>query len=237
MRTRLTRHLRFEPFQAADFGNGEVATDPPRFLAPSARRPGAVEMQALGSPLPAAEAKESIVLDPPRSVHDAAIYLLHIAAEVEHALMVQYLYAAFSLGGTNLSEERRATVERWRRTVLGIAREEMGHLATVQNLLRLIGGPMTFEREDYPFPSDLYPFKFRLEPLSKHSLAKYVLAEMPANLDNAEIVDIKKHAREPGDADFADSTSPVNRVGLIPVYWKKKPDRKLTYLLAVLDPA
>jgi hypothetical protein len=33
-------------------------------------------------------------------------------------------------------------VDGWRRTILQIAREEMGHLMTVQNLLRLLGMPL-----------------------------------------------------------------------------------------------
>ena len=89
---------------------------------------------------------------------DRAIYLLHIGAEVEHALMAQYLYAAYSLGGPHLSEgTHRRLAEQWKATILEIAREEMGHLATVENLLTLIGGPLSFEREDYPVPADLYP--------------------------------------------------------------------------------
>jgi hypothetical protein len=63
-----------------------------------------------------------------------------------------------------------------------IAREEMGHLATVQNLLHLIGGPLNFNREHSPFASEIYPFRFKLEPLTLDSLAKYVIAESPAEL-------------------------------------------------------
>ena len=57
----------------------------------------------------------------------------------------------------------------------------MAHLLTEQNLLRFIGGPLNFEREDFPFRSTLYPFPLQLEPLSRTSLAKYVAAEMPAS--------------------------------------------------------
>src|SRR5438477_7366657 len=106
--------------------------------------------------------------DPPLPPRDEVIFLLHIAAEVEHALMVQYLYAAYSLKpAAQVPEDKQAMAKAWRKTLLGIAREEMGHLITVQNLLRLIGAPITLEREDYPFRGDLYPFHFRLEPLSR----------------------------------------------------------------------
>lgn len=112
---------------------------------------------------------------------DQAIALLLIGAEVEHALMVQYLYGAYSLDEEQPDEATRQLVRHWRSVILEIAREEMGHLATVQNLLTVIGGPLSFDREDYPIiDPELWPFPFQLEPLTKKSLAKYVLAEMPS---------------------------------------------------------
>jgi len=151
---------------------------------------------------------EMLEHDPPLSPRDEAIFLLHVAAEVEHALLTQYLYAAYSLKSKDdLPEERRAQVRAWKHTLLGIAREEMGHLITVQNLLRLIGGPLTLNREDYPFRTGLYPFSFRLEPLSKLSLAKYVVAEMPhLSEPSEEIEEIKSRAA-------GDEPVPINRVG------------------------
>src|SRR5689334_21348355 len=79
--------------------------------------------------------------DPPLTPHDEALFVLDVGAEVEHALLIQYIYAACSLKrGDDLPAERKADVKRWRSSLMGIAREEMGHLITVQNLLRLIGG-------------------------------------------------------------------------------------------------
>lgn len=111
--------------------------------------------------------------------------LLEIGAEIEHALMVEYLYAAYSLGGEQVPARHRPMVERWRNSILTIAREEMGHLLTVQNLRCLLGAPISFEREDYPWDTPFYPFPFRLQPLSLTSLSCYVYAEMPANLETA----------------------------------------------------
>ncbi|HEX8600916.1 MAG TPA: ferritin-like domain-containing protein [Chloroflexia bacterium] len=154
--------------------------------------------------------------DPPLAVREEAIYLLHIAAEVEHALMVQYLYAAYSLGGPQVPPEDRDRVRRWRESILGIAREEMGHLVTVQNILLLLGGPLTLSREDFPVPADLYPFTFRLEPLTQRSLAKYVIAEMPdesnfqpGTPEREELDRIKKVAQLDND------DIPVDRVGIL----------------------
>jgi Ferritin-like len=108
-----------------------------------------------------------------------AVILLHIAAAVEHSLMVEYLYAGFSLCGPEVPAPRRTEVAQWQETILGIAKEEMGHLMTVQNLLRCIGGPLSLERDDYPWDSELYPFPFCLEPLTRQVLAKFVYAESP----------------------------------------------------------
>jgi hypothetical protein len=169
-----------------------------RYLVPSAApRPRfAAEEAALAAPAPPEESRE-----PPfeLSWHDYAVYLLHVASEVEHALMVQYLYAAYSLGGAALGDAQSHESARiWREVILGIAKEEMGHLITVQNVLRLIGGPLHLEREDYPFRSEFYPFHFILEPLTKDSLAKYVVAEAPAKWleEDPEAQPIKERAKE-----------------------------------------
>ncbi|MGH3872781.1 MAG: ferritin-like domain-containing protein [Pseudonocardiaceae bacterium] len=116
--------------------------------------------------------------DPPLVPRDEAVFLLTAAAEIEHALMVQYLYAAYSVRVVDPNGEPA----RVQAQLLQIAREEMGHLATVQNLLHLIGGPLNLNREHSPYASAIYPFRFTLEPLTLDSLAKYVIAESPSEL-------------------------------------------------------
>ena len=41
-------------------------------------------------------------------------------------------------------------VRAWQETILGVAKEEMGHLITVQNLLTVLGAARQFDRDDYP---------------------------------------------------------------------------------------
>jgi hypothetical protein len=124
-----------------------------------------------------------------KSVRDWAIYLLHNAAEIEHALLIQYLYARYSLNNDAsgpAANDPSTTIgsSSWTATIRGIAIEEMGHLLTVQNVLRFVGGPISFAREDFPIPTEVYPFPFQLEPLTKDVLAKYAYAEMPSgNID------------------------------------------------------
>lgn len=132
------------------------------------------------------------------SPRDYITYLLSIDAEIEHCLMVQYLYAAYSLGGPQVPEPFRDSVRTWQEVILGIAKEEMGHLISVQNSLRLIGSPLHMEREDEPWDSPFYPFPFSLEPLTLDSLAKYVYAESPVDWDGGALGDeirLRVHAQ------------------------------------------
>jgi hypothetical protein len=159
-------------------------------------------------------AAEKPAFDMPMAPRDMAIGLLDIGAEVEHALMAQYLYAGYSLNESQPDEEKRQKVQRWRSMILEIAREEMGHLATVQNVLTVIGGPLCFDRDDYPIRDpELWPFPFELERLTKTSLGKYVLAETPSETTlaslglTAEIDEIKRKLKA--------EDIEVHRVGLI----------------------
>ncbi|MCF3103127.1 ferritin-like protein [Streptomyces roseoverticillatus] len=134
--------------------------------------------------------------------------LLRVASEIEHSLMVQYLFAAYSLGGPQVPERLREDVRRWQEIILGIAKEEMGHLLTVQNLLVSLGGPVNLGREDYPWGTDFYPFPFTLRRLTRESLAQYICAESPLDWTGEEAERIKRLAA--GEQDV-----PVNRVGAL----------------------
>lgn len=105
--------------------------------------------------------------------------LLRAAAEVEHALMVQYLYAAYSI-----SDASGDGIENYRAKVMRVAIQEMGHLATVQNLLLLLGGPYSTHllRDDTRIMTGLTPIPFELEPVSATTLSRYLVAEMPATI-------------------------------------------------------
>jgi Ferritin-like len=136
--------------------------------------------------------------------HGYLVQLLHIASSIEHALMVQYLYAAYSLDDErpDLEPDERKKVAEWRNLILSVAKEEMGHLLTVQNVMCLLGGQMELVRENYPLDSAFYPFEFSLEPLSIGSLACYAYAEMgdeppgePAFQDELQKL-VRKHLQE-----------------------------------------
>lgn len=139
--------------------------------------------------------------DLPEAPIDKAVTLLRVAAQIEHALMVQYLYASYSFKPKQ-------------QVIAGVAIEEMSHLMTVQNLLRCIGQAPYLGRQDYDPPRHrderLFPFDLRLEPVSHVSLAKYVVAESPdpapPDVDPAVLAHIR---------DLATTPESVNRVGML----------------------
>ena len=87
--------------------------------------------------------------------------LLVAAAELEHGVVCQYLFAAFSMkrhpDEGNVSFEQLELMRRWEADLLLIARQEMEHLGLVANLLTAIGEAPHFLRPPFPVPSDYYP--------------------------------------------------------------------------------
>ena len=125
------------------------------------------------------------------AVRDRLVHLLTEAAEIEHNLLCSYLYAAFSLKrGTEdgLSPTELEAVARWRTIVLGVAIEEMAHLALVNNLLVALGGAPHFDRPNLPVPPGYHPagFVIRLAPLTKATLDHYIFLERPADAEVPE---------------------------------------------------
>jgi glucose/arabinose dehydrogenase len=160
------------------------------------------------------------VLEPsaPGTPVEEARALLQAAAAIEHMLLVEYLYALYSLDkfspGSALADPLKA-----------IAVEEMGHFITVQNLLMAIGGEPYFARES-PLPKN-DPFFFRLQPLSLTSLAKYVTAESPLAEQIKDPVVLARAKRAYALTELAASsgsgvlTPGINHVGVLysKLYW------------------
>ena len=104
--------------------------------------------------------------------------LLREAAEIEHGLMLQYLYGAFSVKAqyqTLIGSGAPSSKD-----ILGVAVQEMQHLGAVNRLLVALGSCPHLARQDFPYEPDIYPFPFNLEPLSRLSVAKYVYTEAAA---------------------------------------------------------
>jgi hypothetical protein len=107
-----------------------------------------------------------------------AIYLLRVGAEIEHSLAIQYLYAAYAIDETS-EDAGNLPVLKWKTDLRLIAREEMAHLITVQNLLRALGEEPHLNRGPLHRDESKLPLPFKLEPLNELSLGKFVLVESP----------------------------------------------------------
>jgi CDGSH-type Zn-finger protein/uncharacterized Fe-S cluster protein YjdI len=126
---------------------------------------------------------------PALTQREVLLHALYEAAELEHNLMCTYLYAAASLKDgerEGLGAEEAAAVRRWRQALLGVAIEEMGHLAAVWNITSGLGGSPRFGRANFPLDPGLLPASVvvKLAPFNADTLQHFVFLERPR--DSAE---------------------------------------------------
>ena len=122
---------------------------------------------------------------------EALIYMLCEAAELEHGIMCQYLFAAFSLKQgeqEGLSGPELEAVRRWRKQVSHVAAQEMLHLALVHNLLSAIGAAPHMVRPNLPAPASHYPagVQLALLPFGEQALRHFMFLERPEGMDLAD---------------------------------------------------
>ena len=119
---------------------------------------------------------------------EALIYMLCQAAELEHGIMCQYLYAAFTLKQSQdegLTAAEAEAVQRWRKKISHVATQEMLHLSLVQNLLSAIGGAPHLSRPNFPHPASHYPAGVHLAllPFGDQALRHFMFLERPEGMD------------------------------------------------------
>jgi CDGSH-type Zn-finger protein/uncharacterized Fe-S cluster protein YjdI len=120
----------------------------------------------------------------PRVSRESLIHQLYEAAELEHNLMCTYLYAAFSLKNgleEGLSAVEADAVARWRRAILTVAIEEMGHLTAVWNITAALGGSPRFGRMNFPLDPGALPANVivKLAPFNEPVLQHFIYLERP----------------------------------------------------------
>ena len=120
-------------------------------------------------------------------------YLLCQAAELEHGLMCEYLYAAFSLkqsAGPGVTPAQLEAVERWRAVILSVAKDEMLHWALVNNVLTAVGSAPYVSRPHLSGRLTGYPagVQLALLPFGERALRHFVYLERPegSDMDDAE---------------------------------------------------
>ncbi len=135
-------------------------------------------------------------------------WLLAEAAQLEHMIMCQYLFAELSLkegAGEGLTGEQAEAVERWRKTLRGIAVEEMLHVALVANLMTAIGAAPAFGRPNFPQRSGYFPSGVQLDllPFGERALRHFLYLERPEGMERQDAEGFVPVAppRDPVDAD------------------------------------
>jgi CDGSH-type Zn-finger protein/truncated hemoglobin YjbI len=119
---------------------------------------------------------------------EALIYMLCEAAELEHGIMCQYLYAAFSLKVSTdegLTEEEAEATRRWQKQISHVAAQEMLHLSLVHNMLSAIGAAPHMARPNLPAPASHYPagVQLALLPFGEAALKHFMYLERPEGMD------------------------------------------------------
>ena len=115
---------------------------------------------------------------------EVLVHALYEAAELEHNLMCTYLYAALSLRdgqAEGLSSAEAQAVRGWRQVLLGVAIEEMGHLAAVWNITAALGAAPRFGRGNFPLDPGVLPASVvvKLAPFNEHTLQHFIFLERP----------------------------------------------------------
>jgi hypothetical protein len=165
--------------------------------------------------------EDGIPFDPGAASAEAeALSLLTLVAEVEHALMVQYLYAMFAFPrNTGLPDEPFSRLKT-------IAIQEMGHLMSVQNVLLLVGGRGAFHlgRDSIRASNPDNPLPLVLAGATVGTLSKFAVVEAPATIPldwQQQFIGVRAQGN-------AEAHSPLHRVGAlyIALLWLFRPDEE-----------
>lgn len=116
------------------------------------------------------------------------IFLLSEASALEHMIMCQYLFAAFSLKqdmNEGVTAAQLEAIKGWERLVSLVATQEMLHLALVSNLLTSIGAIPFFQRPNFPQRAKYYPpgVQLALLPFGHDALQHFLYLERPEGMD------------------------------------------------------
>jgi hypothetical protein len=127
---------------------------------------------------------------PARAFADPVLELIHLlrgAADMEHALLLQYTYSAFSLKPGYESISGRDSNDAM--SLLAIAIENMKHLGAINRMLAVLGAPPRLLPPSFPFKSNAYPDAVDLAPLSREALEQCIYREAPRRLFDSKDIE------------------------------------------------
>ena len=141
------------------------------------------------------------------------IYMLSEASSLEHMIMCQYLFAAFSLK-QDVSEGVTATqleaIKRWERAISLVATQEMLHLTLVSNLLSAIGSIPFFGRPNFPQKAKYFPpgVQMALLPFGSSTLQHFLYLERPEGMEQQDAPEFQVLAIPKPDLPLTDELVP-----------------------------
>lgn len=151
----------------------------------------------------------------PPAARDRARALLWDACELEHQLMLQYLFAAFTLKkfpDDTCTEAQLEAIRRWASTIMVVARQEMEHLAMANGMLTAIGEDPFFARDNLPIQTVYYLGENRaraeaLESPGPHPVPPPTPRDIPFLWEKFTAQTIKRFvcAESPGYEDLRDT--------------------------------
>jgi Ferritin-like len=121
----------------------------------------------------------------PPADKEELVQMLTQAAELEHSLCVQYLYAAFTLkaaGEPGVTAYQAALTQQWHQQITRVALQEMYHLMIANNLLIAVDAPPNMWRPNYPQPSARYSdidLPSVLAPFELDTVSRFMCWEKP----------------------------------------------------------
>ncbi len=115
------------------------------------------------------------------------IFVLSEASTLEHMIMCEYLFAAFSLKKSELeglSSAQLGAVRNWEGVITTVAIQEMTHLSLVNNMLISIGSGPYFDHPSFPQPSKYFSpnIKLALIPFGEQALRHFLYLERPEGM-------------------------------------------------------
>jgi hypothetical protein len=149
------------------------------------------------------------------------IYLLREAAELEHTILCEYLFAAFTMkqrADEGLTAAQLEAVDRWRTIILTVAKQEMLHLTLVQNLLTAIGAAPHLSRPNLPTAAKHFPagVVIALVPFGEAALKHFLFLERPEGValdDNDAAIAIERARPLMADEDIVPAPQEFSTVG------------------------
>jgi len=140
------------------------------------------------------------------------VSVLSEASALEHMIMCEYLFAAFSLKreeSEGVGRDLLKKLREWEEVIDTVAVQEMTHLALVNNMLVSVGAGPFFQHPNFPQPSRYFPPNIRLAliPFGEQALRHFLYLERPEGMSIEGV---------PGFEVLGDLNPPELKGGIVP---------------------